>query len=77
MPAFTLNDDYDPIARRTELADMGLPHYCAAEVIGADGEEHYALLRHSLGDGADYWPENWGRVAPHEIVNGLPIYGRD
>ena len=78
MPAFTLNDDDDdPIARRTELADQGLPNYCAAEVIGTDGQEHFALLRYRLGDGADYWPADWSRVAPHDDLGGLPVYWRE
>ena len=77
MPAFTfIPDDYDPIAHRVELADVGLPNYCAAEVIGADGQEHFALLRYNAGP-CDYWPADWARVAPHEIVNGPPIHRKD
>ena len=77
MPAPTFStDDYDPIARRTELADQGLPNYCLAEVIGADGQEHYALLRYSIGE-CDCWPDNWSLVAPHEVVDQLPVYWKD
>ena len=43
--------------------------------VGADGEEHLALLRYNAGP-ADYWPEDWNLVAPHELL-GLPVYWKD
>jgi hypothetical protein len=78
MPANnTLIGDPDPVdrCRATDLASAGLPGYCAAVTIGSDGTEHYVLLRYDTGE-ADYWPEDWGLVAPHEVI-GLPVYQKD
>jgi hypothetical protein len=44
--------------------------------VGADGEEHLALLKYNAGE-CDYWPADWTLIAPHEMVNGLPIYRKD
>ena len=74
-PTF-MPDDYDPIAQRVSLGDVGQPDYCTAEVIGPDGGEVFMLCRCNLGDGADYVTD-WARVAPHEMVNGLPVYRKD
>ena len=43
----------DPVdrTRGVDLASAGLPGYCACVAIGADGEEHLALLRYNLGAG--------------------------
>jgi hypothetical protein len=62
--------DPDPVdrARGVDLGSAGLPGYCAALTIGADGEEHLALLRYNAGE-ADYWPHDWSRVAPHEVID--------
>jgi hypothetical protein len=64
----------DPVAspRGTDLGDVGLPGYCAAVTIDADGSEHLALLAYNAGP-ANYWPEDWGLVAPHEVI-GLTVY---
>jgi hypothetical protein len=72
MPAFTLHDDPDPIdrARGIDLADAGLPGYCATILINGAGEEVLLLAAYSQGV-AD---TDWARIAPHEIVNGLPVY---
>ena len=43
--------------------------------IGANGEEHLALLRYNAGS-ADFWPEDWSLIAPHELV-GLLVYRKD
>ena len=74
MSAPTLHDDPDPIdrSRACDLADAGLPGHCAAVVLGADGVEHLAVLRYHAGE-ADYRPQDWSLVAPHELT-GLPIY---
>jgi hypothetical protein len=79
ITAFTpgADDDPDPIdrARGIDLGDAGLPGYCAAVTVGADGEEHLALLRYNAG-AADSWPPDWRLVAPHELL-GLPVYRKD
>ena len=68
MSSPILTPDPDPIdrARGVDLGDAGLPGYCAAVTVGADGEEHLALLRYNAGP-ADYWPEDWSLIAPHEL----------
>ena len=58
-------DDYpDPVnrARGIDLAGAGLPGYCPAVTIGADRQEHLALLRYNAGP-ADYWPRDWSLIA--------------
>ena len=77
MPAFTLIPaDPDPVDRShsIDLAGAGLAGYCAASVLGADGEERFALLKYDIGE-CDYLPD-WRCVAPHEIP-GLPVYWKD
>ena len=77
MPAPTLIPDPDPVdrARGIDLGDAGLSGYCAAVTVGADGEEHLALLKYSAA-ACEYRPEDWRLVAPHELV-GLPVYRKD
>ena len=73
MPT-TLHDDPDPIdrARGIDLASAGLPGYCAAVAIGADGDEYLMLAAYGLGV-ADGRVFDWNHVAAHEIP-GLPVY---
>ena len=49
--------------RGIDLASAGLPGYCAAITVDADGTEHFALLRYNQGD-CDYRPIDWAQVAP-------------
>lgn len=77
MPHALTTPDFDPTdqSRACDLASAGLPDYCATVVVTADGEERFILAKYDAGP-ADYWPIDWSRVAPHEVI-GLPIYTKD
>ena len=59
--------------RMAYLDDVGLPGYSAVVVVTGDGEERLVLAwREGLNTSAAYWPEDWRRIAPHELTGRLP-----
>jgi hypothetical protein len=60
--------------RSAYLDDQGSPGYDAVVVVTTGGEERLALCwRDGLNRrGYPYWPEDWRRIAPHELVGRLP-----